>query len=78
CVFDRDFNRLYAARLCGGTTTALAVGERSIVAAGFGRDGLTTVRPFQSEPVDEDGWLVVFRKLPGIGYESPIAAMPAK
>jgi len=78
CIFDRDFNRLYAARLCGGTTTALAVGAQSIVAAGFGRDGLNTVRPLQQEPVGEDGWLIVFRKSPGIGYEAPIGPMPSK
>lgn len=72
CVFDRDFNRLYAARLCGGKTTALAVGASAIIAAGDARDGLTTVRPVQPEPLGDDGWLVVFRKTPGIEYESPI------
>lgn len=72
CIFDRDFKRVYAARLCGGKTTALAVGAGAIVAAGDGRDGLTTVRPLQPEPLGDDGWLVVFRKTPGIEYESPI------
>jgi hypothetical protein len=78
CVFDRDFNRLYAARLCGGNTTALAAGAGSVVAAGTARDGLTTVRPFQPEPVGEDGWLVVFRKTPGIEYESPFVPLPRR
>ncbi|MBY0528357.1 MAG: FecR domain-containing protein [Gemmataceae bacterium] len=78
CVFDRDFNRLYAARLCGGKTTALAVGPGAIVAAGDGSDGLTAVRPYQPEALGEDGWLVVFRKSPGIEYESPILSLPRK
>lgn len=78
CVFDRDFNRLYSARLCGGTTTALASGPHSIAVAGHGRDGLTTIRPFQPEPNGDDGWLVVFRKAPGIEYDTPIAPLPRR
>jgi hypothetical protein len=73
CVFDRNFRRLYAARLCGGTTTAIASGVGGIVVAGRAHDGLNTFASFQSEPAgEEDGWLILFHKAPGIEYQSPI------
>jgi len=73
CVFDHDFRRLYAARLCGGTATAIAPGAKLIAIAGLARDGLSTVAPFQAEPAGgEDGWLILFRKVPGTEYDSPI------
>lgn len=74
-VFDRDFNRLYSARLCGGTTRAIAIGSGAVVVAGDGRDGLTPVRPFQTEPNGDDAWLIVFRKAPGIEYDTPITPL---
>lgn len=79
CVFDHDFKRLYAARLCGGTVTTIAPGAKAIAIAGQARDGLSTVAPFQAEPAgEEDGWLILFRKAPGIEYQSPILDQPRR
>ncbi len=79
CVLDRDFKRIYAARLCGGTTTAIVPGTNVIAVAGRARDGLNTVVPFQAEPSgDEDGWLILFRKAPGSEYQSPILEQPRR
>jgi hypothetical protein len=76
---DRDFKRIYAARLCGGTTTAIVPGTNVIAVAGRARDGLNTVVPFQAEPSgDEDGWLILFRKAPGSEYQSPILEQPRR
>ena len=79
CVFDHDFTRLYAARLCGGTATAIATGPNAIAVAGHARDGLNTVAPFQAEPAGgEDGWLILFRKVPSTEYQSPILDQPGR
>jgi hypothetical protein len=79
CVFDHDFKRLYAARLCGGTTTAVASGGGVVAVAGRARDGLNTIAPLQAEPAgEEDGWLILFRKAPGTEYQSPIFEQPQK
>ncbi len=73
CVFDPSFLRLYAARLCGGSTLAIMPGANVIAVAGRARDGLSTVDPFQAEPAgDNDGWLILFRKAPGAESQSPI------
>jgi hypothetical protein len=66
CVFDRDFKRLYATKLCSGTTAAIGVGERIVVAVGDGSANLKTVNPLQAEAAGgkSDGWLVVFAERP--------------
>jgi hypothetical protein len=57
----------------GGAATAIAPGAKGIAIAGQARDGLNTVAPFQAEPAgEEDGWLILFRKVPGTEYDSPI------
>ncbi len=66
CVFDRDFKRLYAAKVCSGTTAAIAVGKEVVVAAGDGTGHLKTINSFQAKPAGgkSDGWLVIFGERP--------------
>jgi hypothetical protein len=63
CIFDRAFRRVYATKLCTGTTTAIGLGKRAIVAAGETTDHLTPVEPLQAGPGGStDGWAVVLPK----------------
>jgi len=66
CVFDRDFKRVYATKLCSGITAGIALGKKAIVVVGDGKGNLKTVNPFQAEPAGgkSDGWLVVFAERP--------------
>jgi hypothetical protein len=61
-IFDPNFKRLYAAKLCSGATTALAIGKTCLVAAGSGASNLTLTKPIQKTPAggDADGWFILF------------------
>jgi hypothetical protein len=66
CIFDRNFRRLYAAKLCSGSTAAIALGKKAVVVVGDGKENLTTVKPFQAKAAggESDGWVVVFAEKP--------------
>ena len=66
CVFDHAFTRLYATKLCSGTTLSIAVGAKAVIAVGDGKGNLETVNPLQAEPAGggSDGWVVVFGEKP--------------
>ncbi len=66
CVFDPNFKRLYATKFCSGTTLAIAVGNKSVLAVGDGKANLLTVNPLQAEPLggESDGWAVMFAEKP--------------
>jgi hypothetical protein len=76
CVFDRGFNRVYAARLAGGSSAAIAVGARAVVVAGEAPGELPTVAPLQARPAgDTDGWAVAFSRARAHASRSPILAL---
>jgi hypothetical protein len=66
CIFDREFNRLYATKFCSGTTLSIALGARGLVVVGDGKANLKAVNPLQPEPAGgkSDGWVVVFGERP--------------
>lgn len=66
CAFDHEFKRVYATKFCSGTTAAIAVSKKAVVAVGDAKANLKTVQPIQAEPVggESDGWLVVFSEKP--------------
>jgi hypothetical protein len=61
-IFDPNFKRLYAAKLCSGATTAVAIGRGCLVAAGSGASNLILTKPIQKTPAggDSDGWFILF------------------
>ena len=74
CVFNPDFNRVYATKLASDQTAAIAVGKDVIVAVGSGKDRVTPVSAWQKESAgDVDGFAVVFSRAAAEANAAPIA-----
>jgi len=59
-VFDHSFARLYATKLCAGTTLAVAAGQGAVAVVGEGTEDLPGVRGLQpGVGGGTDGWVVV-------------------
>ena len=57
CVLDRDFKRIYAARLCGGTTTAIVPGDQCDRGCRQGQGWAQHGRSLPGRTVRRRGWL---------------------
>jgi hypothetical protein len=75
-IFDADFRRTYATKLCSGQTNAIGVGAGFIVIAGEGKDKLTPFKPIQKEygGGESDGWIVLLSRSIKAGPTTPEAA----